>query len=63
LNKRERIKRARNAGSVTSTAKAEAARENGERGGRPANPEIAKVMAERGCTRAMASLVVRGLRK
>jgi hypothetical protein len=63
MKKRERIKRARNAGSVSSPAKADAVRENGKLGGRPRNPEIAKIMAERGCTRAMASLVVRGLRK
>jgi hypothetical protein len=53
MNKRDRIKRARNAGIVSSPAKTDAVRENGKLGGRPRNPEIAKIMAQRGCTRAM----------
>jgi hypothetical protein len=49
--------------STISRKKLRANRRNGKLGGRPRNPEIAKIMAERGCTRAMASMVVRGLRK
>jgi hypothetical protein len=49
--------------SKISRKKLLAARRNGKLGGRPRNPEIAKIMAERGCTRQMASMVVRGLRK
>jgi hypothetical protein len=51
------------AGQVRSKAKARTSRRNGQLGGRPRNPEIARIMAERGCTRQMAWMVVRGLRK
>jgi hypothetical protein len=70
MRKRDLIKLKSKAGSVSSPAKTAAVRENGKRGaahgikgGRPANPEIKRIMAERGCTRQMASMVLRGLRK
>lgn len=47
------------AGSVSSIAKTAAARENGKHGGRPANPEIRRIMAERGCTRQRAHQILK----
>jgi hypothetical protein len=47
------------AGSICSAAKTAAARENGKRGGRPANPEIQRIMVERGCTRQRAHQILR----
>ena len=59
MGKRERIRRARNAGSITSEAKAIAVRENGKKGGRPGNPAIKLLMAERGITRQRAHQILR----
>jgi hypothetical protein len=49
------------AGSVRSAAKAEAARANGKRGGRPADPRIKAIMAERGVSRQRAHQILRSL--
>ena len=61
MRKADRIKRARQAGSATSEAKSSAARANGAKGGRPANPEIKRIMAERGCSRQRAHQILHGL--
>ena len=58
MRKRDRIIRARIAGSVTSNAKSLAARTNGKRGGRPANPAIKRIMAERQCSRQRAHQIL-----
>ncbi|HKW75349.1 MAG TPA: hypothetical protein VJN64_07475 [Terriglobales bacterium] len=62
------IERARKAGSKTSERKAEAARRNGLlggphgiKGGRPANPEIKRIMQERGVSRQRAHQILRSL--
>lgn len=51
----------RKGGSVTSRAKVRAARNNGKRGGRPANPAIKRIMRERGVSRQRAHQILRGL--
>jgi hypothetical protein len=51
---------AREAGSVSSPAKARAVRENGELGGRPegsGNPAIKRIMRERGVSRQRAWVI------
>jgi hypothetical protein len=64
MRKRDLIKLKRKAGSVSSPAKAAAVRENGKlgaahgiKGGRPANPEIKRIMDERGCSRQRAHVI------
>lgn len=42
----------------TSKRKAKAARLNGAKGGRPANPEIKRIMQERGVTRQRAHQIL-----
>ncbi len=60
MNKEERISEARRqAGKVSSPKKASASRENGKRGGRPGNPEIARIMEERGCSRQRAHQILK----
>ena len=55
MNKRQRIERARVAGRASAgVPRGESARENGRRGGRPGNPEIWRIMAERNCSRQAA---------
>lgn len=46
------------AGSVTSRKKARASRENAKKGGRPGNPEIARIMREKGVTRQRAHQIL-----
>lgn len=48
-------------GSAISDAKAKAVRENGKRGGRPADPRIKAIMAERGCSRQRAHQIIKSL--
>jgi len=43
----------------TSEAKAAASRANGKLGGRPADPRIKAIMAERGCTRQRAHQILK----
>lgn len=59
MKKRDRIKRARNAGQVSTPAKAAAARANGRK--RKMNPEVARIMAERGCSRQRAHIIKKKL--
>jgi hypothetical protein len=49
----------RKGGTVSSVAKVAAARENGKRGGRPADPRIKAIMADRGCTRQRAHQILK----
>lgn len=49
------------AGSVSTAAKAAAARVNGALGGRPADPRIKAIMAERGVTRQRAHQILRAI--
>ncbi len=58
MRKAERIKRAQAAGRITSEAKAVSSRENGKRGGRPGNPEIKRIMQERGVSRQRAHQIL-----
>jgi hypothetical protein len=46
------------AAQSTSKRKALAARRNGQLGGRPGNPEIKRIMAERGVTRQRAHQIL-----
>lgn len=55
--------RGRIGGKATSKAKAAAARANGKRGGRPADPRIKAIMAERGCSRQRAHQILRQVAK
>jgi hypothetical protein len=57
MNKRDRIKRARKAGEAKSPEKAAAARENGRK--HQMNPEIARIMQERGCSRQRAHVILK----
>jgi len=63
MNKRERIAHLRKAGQATSPRKAATSAENGKAGGRTPDPEIARIMRERGCSRSHASRIKRGLRR
>ena len=45
-------------GRATTQAKAAAARENGRRGGRPGDPRIKAIMAERGVSRQRAHKIL-----
>jgi hypothetical protein len=47
------------AGCVTSPAKTASCQANGKRGGRPGNPEVTAIMAEKGCSRQWARIVWR----
>lgn len=55
--KREQL---RAAGSVTSSRKAKASRKNGMLGGRPGNPEIRRIMQQRGVSRQRAHQILKG---
>jgi hypothetical protein len=48
----------RNAGAAASRRKTRAVRKNGRLGGRPGNPEIKRIMEERGCSRQRAHQIL-----
>ena len=48
-------------GSTTTEAKLSAARSNGKLGGRPGDPRIKSIMAERGCTRQRAHQILKSV--
>lgn len=54
MTKKQRIARARKAGSAKSDAKRAASRANGAKGGRPTNQQIAGYLAEHQCSRSTA---------
>lgn len=60
MKKRDRIARARKAGQVSTPAKAAAARANGKK--LKMNPEIVRIMAERGVSKQRAHVILARLK-
>ncbi|HWF03561.1 MAG TPA: hypothetical protein VHA06_07740 [Candidatus Angelobacter sp.] len=59
LSEAEKLEYVSQNGSVSSPRKTRAAKKNGQKGGRPGNPEIKRIMQERGISRQRAWVIYR----